>query len=50
MKRVQELAKENSKLIWQLFTKNKPVKKGTKKNIEKEASKDESYVKQPTDE
>ena len=26
MKRVQELAKENSNLIWQHFTKNKPAK------------------------
>ena len=51
MKRVQELAKENSKLIWQLFTKNKPVKKRNQRKItEKEASKDESHVKQPTDE
>ena len=35
MKRVQELATENSKPIWQHFTKNKPAKTKVLRNIQK---------------
>ena len=35
MKRVQELAKENSKPIWQLFTKNKPAEIKVSRKIQK---------------
>jgi hypothetical protein len=49
MKRVKELAKANSKPIWQHFTANKPIEdKSIEENITTKACTSKENVEQPT--